>query len=117
MSSERIRLYELMLVISPEADDDGATAVQRIVELIASHKGNVSEQEQWGLRRLAYQIKGFREGQYALIRFSLGSGQAREIERALVAAEDVIRHLLTIDERPLTLQRESESSEPEPEPA
>jgi len=106
-----------MLVISPEADDDGAITVQRIVELIASHEGIVSEQEKWGLRRLAYQIKGFQEGQYVLIRFSLRSSQAREIERALVAAEDVLRHLLTLDERPLTPHLESESSEAEAEPA
>ena len=100
MPAERMRLYELMLVISPESDDDGvAEAVQRTVDLITSSGGSIAEQEKWGLRRLAYPIKGFQEGHYMLSRFALGASHTKELERTLIAAEDVLRHLLTTVER------------------
>ena len=95
-----MRLYELMLVISPEADEDGvAEAVQRTVDLITNAGGSIAEQEKWGLRRLAYPIKRFQEGHYMLMRFALGASHTKELERTLIAAEDVLRHLLTTVER------------------
>ena len=90
-----------MLVISPEADDDGVTAaVQRAVGLITDRGGSIAaEEEKWGLRRLAYSIKGFQEGHYVLLRFVLDARHVEELARTLNAAEDVLRHLVTTTER------------------
>ena len=114
MPAERMRLYELMFVISPEADDDGvAAAVQRTVDHVTDRGGSITEQEKWGLRRFAYPIKGFQEGHYVLLRFALGSSHAKELERTLIAAEDVLRHLITTVERlvdPEAMQAEAEAA-------
>ena len=105
MPSERTRLYELMLIVTPEADDQGvAAAVQRTADLIDARGGMVTEQERWGLRRLAYPINGYIEGHYALMRFAFGAVHTRELERSLVAAEDVLRHLVTTVEREADLE-------------
>lgn len=105
MPSERTRLYELMLIVTPEADDQGvAAAVQRTADLIDARGGMVTEQERWGLRRLAYPINGYIEGHYALMRFAFGAVHTRELERSLVAAEDVLRHLITTVEREADLE-------------
>ena len=105
MPSERTRLYELMLIVTPEADDQGvAAAVQRTADLIDTRGGMVTEQERWGLRRLAYPINGYTEGHYALMRFAFGAVHTRELERSLVAAEDVLRHLVTTVEREADLE-------------
>jgi len=90
-----VRDYELVLVVSPQADSDGATAVlQRVKRFVAEHGGAVTEEEQWGLRRLAYPIKKFREGNYFLTRFRLEPNDAKELEEAIKLSEQVIRHLL-----------------------
>ena len=101
MPAERLRGYELMLVVSPEADEDGvAAAVQRAVGLITDRGGSMAaEEEKWGLRRLAYSIKGFQEGHYVLVRFVLDARHVEELARTLNAAEEVLRHLVTITER------------------
>ena len=105
MPSERTRLYELMLVVTPEADDEGvAAAIQRTVDLIDARGGMVTEQERWGLRRLAYPINGYVEGHYALMRFACGVTHTRELERTLIASEDVLRHLITTVEREADLE-------------
>ena len=105
MPSERTRLYELMLIVTPEADDQGVAAVvQRTADLIDARGGMVTEQERWGLRRLAYPINGYIEGHYALMRFAFGAAHTRELERSLVAAEDVLRHLVTTVEREADLE-------------
>ena len=105
MPSERTRLYELVLIVTPETDDEGvAAAVQRTADVIDDRGGMVTEQERWGLRRLAYPINGYVEGHYALMRFACGATHTRELERSLIAAEDVLRHLITTVERETDLE-------------
>ena len=105
MPSERTRLYELVLIVTPEADDEVvAAAVQRTADMVDARGGMVTEQERWGLRRLAYPINGYVEGHYALMRFACGAAHTRELERNLIAAEDVLRHLITTVDRETDLE-------------
>ena len=93
---QRMRDYELVMVISPEAgEDETSVALERVSSFVAAHGGSISEQESWGVRRLAYPIGGFQEGGYALTRFSLEAGDVLELDQSLMAADDVLRHLLT----------------------
>ena len=93
---QRVRDYELVMVLSPEADEDEiSAALERVSNFITERDGSVSEQENWGVRRLAYPIKRFHEGGYVLMRFTLDANDVLELDRSLTAAEDVLRHLLT----------------------
>jgi len=94
--AERTRDYELVMVLSPEAaEEEVAAAVERVAEFITERGGDVSNHETWGLRRLAYPIKRFQEGNYILAHFSMDAAQLRELDRSLTASEDVLRHLVT----------------------
>ncbi len=96
MVSQRKRNYELMLVISPEANEDQVAAmVERVATYVSDHGGNVSEQDNWGLRQLAYPIRKFQEGTYTLTKFELEAENILELDRSLNASEDVLRHLVT----------------------
>ena len=101
MEVQRIRDYELMLVLTPEASEDEAAAiVERVVSLITERDGSVSDPQRLGVRRLAYPIQRFQEGNYVLIRFELDSRNILEIDQSLIASQDVLRHLLTkVDEK------------------
>lgn len=95
MVAQRTRNYELVFVTSPEATEDELTALMgRVEELVTSNGGNISKQETWGLKKLAYPLKRFNEGNYLLLQFSLDGGSLAEINRGLNASEDIFRFLV-----------------------
>ena len=108
MVAQRMREYELVMVLSPEGDEQAVeVAVQRVADFITGVGGAVSEQESWGVRRLAYPIKNFQEGSYMLTRFQLGAGDVGELDRILKASEDVLRHLITQPDKTELAERKS----------
>ncbi len=91
-----MRYYELMMVVSPQLDDEGMTAaLDRVNRYVNDRGGSVVRQEQWGrLRRLAYPIRNFSEGNYVLTHLEMDPQDTRDLEASLHLAEDVLRHLL-----------------------
>jgi small subunit ribosomal protein S6 len=85
----------MMCVFNPELDEDGLeTATERVKTLIAARGGEVTSLEPWGRRRLAYSIKGFRDGFYAVTRFTMPPDQTDVLDRNLRLTEALIRHLI-----------------------
>ena len=90
-----MRDYELVIVISPEVDEQETSGtVDRVNRFITERGGSVTSQEQWGGRRLAYPIQGYHEGNYFLTQFTSEPTLASELEANLVSSAEVIRHLL-----------------------
>ena len=91
------RNYELMLVLSPELDENGLeNLIERIKQFIDNAQAKLLSFKSWGLRRLAYMIQGHRDGRYYLVHFSGESENCSELERNLTLTEGILRHLLTI---------------------
>ena len=96
MVAQRMRDYELVMVLSPERDEQQVEdAAQRVADFVTGAGGTVSEEEYWGLRRLAYPINRFEEGSYVLTQFALAANEVLELDRMLKASEHVLRHLIT----------------------
>jgi small subunit ribosomal protein S6 len=90
-----VRDYELVLVVSPEAGDEGfPTTLDRVTRFIQERGGEIKDVDPWGRRRLAYPIGRFTEGFYAVTHFSLEPQHVRALEGNLDLAEDVLRHLV-----------------------
>jgi small subunit ribosomal protein S6 len=90
-----MRDYELTLVVRPDVEDVGLTALlEKVKGLIATVGGQGTQVEPWGRRRLAYPIKKITEAQYFLIRAQLPPQALRELERNLRLTEEVLRFLL-----------------------
>ena len=99
--SARMRRYELMLIVRPDVPDDKSQAViDRVTRQITAGGGQIVKVAPWGRRRLAYPIDRFREGSYHIILFASPAGLLAELEHSLLITEEVIRHLVTRDERP-----------------
>lgn len=97
------RNYELLLVLSPELDENGLeTLIDRIKRFLDNAQSNVLSFKSWGMRRLAYQIQGHREGRYYLVQFAGESENSSELERNLIFTEGILRHMLTIAVAPIT---------------
>jgi small subunit ribosomal protein S6 len=90
-----VRSYELVFIVHPELDEDDLTAVmKRVTGLVERNSGQVSREEPWGLRRLAYPIEKQWEGQYVLMALELEPQGVAGLERDLGLVEPVMRHLI-----------------------
>ncbi len=109
-----MRRYELMLVIRPDVADDRSQAViDRTTRQIVASGGQIIKVAPWGRRRLAYPIDRYREGSYHIILFAAPPDALTELEHGLHITEEVLRHLVTRDERPAKPGRREDSDDEE----
>lgn len=93
-----MREYEITIVIQPQLEESGRNdLIDRITGWIT--EGNEAEDAQpvinhWGMRQLAYPIKGFTDGYYVFYEAKMAPKNAPELERNLQFVEDVIRYLV-----------------------
>ena len=94
-----MRHYELVVVLSPILSQEEATSSwDRVKELVLTTPSEITHEEQWGMRRLAYPIRKagqtFLEGNYLLTRFSTENKLSSDLETHLQMSESVLRHIL-----------------------
>ena len=87
--------YELIYVVAPDVGEEAVSAVHEEVEaLVARFDGRIVKTDNWGRRRLAYEIKRHKEGTYVLELIE-GSGEMlRELDRRLRVLDQIMRHLV-----------------------
>ena len=86
--------YELSLVVNAKIEDEARNAaVEAVKELIAKFGGTITNVDDWGKKRLAYEIQKMKEGYYYFIQFDADSTTPNEIEQRLRIMENVIRFL------------------------
>ena len=86
--------YELAVVVNAKIEDDArAQVIEKVKEVVARFGGNVTDVDEWGKRRLAYEIQKMREGFYYFIHFEAESTAPAEIEHRMRIMDNVIRFL------------------------
>jgi len=101
------RKYELVYIVSPEATDEQVAEVHTQVDAVVQRLGGQLEKtENWGRRKLAYEIGRHKEGTYVL-EVIQGSGELmKEIDRRLKVLDSVSRHLtVRVDETQAVIDR------------
>ena len=87
--------YELVLVISPEVEEEKVDAtIDSVSQFITDRDGSVYDLERMGKKRLAYPIKHFVDGNYVVARFQMKPTSGKELEMNLRISDEVLRHLL-----------------------
>jgi small subunit ribosomal protein S6 len=98
------RQYELVYLITPEASEQAVadlhTQIEQIIQRFSSTNTTLDKTENWGRRKLAYEIGHHREAIYVVETISSTSGDVvKEIDRRLRVTDQVIRHLIVrVDE-------------------
>jgi small subunit ribosomal protein S6 len=89
------RQYELIYLVFPDATEQQLAALhEQVQEVVGRFSGQIDKSENWGRRRLAYEIGPHKEGIYVLDLIT-GSGELmKEIDRRLRVSDHVIRHLV-----------------------
>ena len=86
--------YELALVVSAKIEDDArAAVVEKAKEYITRAGGTVTEVEEWGKKKLAYDIQHMSEGFYYFIQFDAESNVPALVEQDVRIMDNVLRFL------------------------
>jgi small subunit ribosomal protein S6 len=101
------RRYELVYVVSPEATDEQVADLHTQVDATVKRMGGrIEKTDNWGRRKLAYEIGRHKEGTYVLEVIEGGGELMKEIDRRLKVIDLVIRHLVVrVDEEQSVVER------------
>jgi len=87
--------YELAVVVSAKLEDeDRAATLDRVKEIITKHGGTITNVDEWGKKRLAYEVRKMREAFYYFIQFEGDSTVPGEVESRVRLMENVVRYLV-----------------------
>ena len=86
--------YELAVVVSAKIEDDErAQVIEKVKALVERFGGKISDVDEWGKKRLAYEIQKMREAYYYFIQFDAEATAPGEIEQRMRIMDNVLRYL------------------------
>jgi small subunit ribosomal protein S6 len=97
-------VYEVTYILRPSLEENEVEErANAIAEIVKSQGGEVTSIERLGKKRLAYEIKAVREGNYVVMQFKGAAPVSKELERQLKLHDDVLRELVVkLDAKMLT---------------
>jgi small subunit ribosomal protein S6 len=86
--------YELAVVVSARLEDEErAATLEKVKDLVTRFGGTITDVDDWGKKKLAYEIQKMTEGYYYFIHFEADGTCPGEIESRIRIMEGVIRYL------------------------
>ena len=86
--------YELAVVVSAKIEDDErAQVIEKVKALVERFGGQISDVDEWGKRRFAYEIQKMKEGFYYFVHFEAESTVPGEVEQRIRIMDNVLRYL------------------------
>ncbi|MGC6416192.1 MAG: 30S ribosomal protein S6 [Bradymonadia bacterium] len=93
MANAKLRRYELVFLIQPEAEEDTRNhIVNRVLGILKDGGAHLLQNEEWGKRKLAYEIAKFNKAFYFYMEFVAAPGLSHEIERVFRLTDDCLRY-------------------------
>ena len=90
-----MKAYELLFFVNPSIDEETRlAAMKRIDNTIVEQGGKIDNVEEWGKKKLAYEINGLTDGDYTLIDFQTEPAAIAELDRVLHIMDAVERYMI-----------------------
>jgi small subunit ribosomal protein S6 len=90
--------YECTIIVTSDVGDDGAkSATKKYANVITDGGGELTLLEDWGRRKLSYEINHHQEGHYVFYRLRCGNTVLTELNRLLRLDENILRHMIVRD--------------------
>lgn len=90
-----MKAYELLFFVAPNLEEEArANVMGRIEGAITEGEGKIDNVDEWGKRKLAYEINRLSEGDYVLIDFHAEPEHIAELDRILRINDNVERHMI-----------------------
>ncbi len=88
-----MRKYETLIILRNTLEEEVRVALIEKFKGVIEKEGTVSKIDEWGVKKLAYEIEKLKEGYYVLIEFEAASTLPKELERNLKINENVLRYM------------------------
>lgn len=90
-----MRSYEMMAILNPDLETEvHESSLKKIEKLIADNSGQLKSVDNWGKKRLAYEIKHVKEGNYSIFHFQGTAATVKEVDRVLKIDDNVVRFMI-----------------------
>ncbi|MCK9267581.1 MAG: 30S ribosomal protein S6 [Alkaliphilus sp.] len=86
--------YELVYILKPSVGEEKRAQLLEKLRDIIEVEGTIENVDEWGNRKLAYEIDKINEGYYVLVNFNSGTEIINELNRNLKISDEVMRHLI-----------------------
>jgi len=87
-------IYESIFIINPNlSDEETAGVIKKMQDVVAKQSGEMLKYEDWGKKKLAYEIKKHKRGHYAFFQFKAAPTAVSELERTYKLTDSIIKFL------------------------
>ncbi len=94
-----MKKYELIFILqADQAESEMETRVQRVRDILADHDGEITQENHWGVRRLAYEIQHESKGNYMFLKFRSNGTVVDDLDKFLRLDDKILRHLVVVDD-------------------
>jgi small subunit ribosomal protein S6 len=106
-----MRIYEELFIVKPDTPEEEVDAyIEQVKHIITDGKGSIDKVDNWGIRKMAYNIAKYKEGRYVLIQFTSEPALVHEVERRMRVSDQVIKFItVRIDEKLKKIEKRKKS--------
>ncbi len=88
-----LKKYETIFIINPEVGEENTKALVEKFKAMIEASAQIESVDEWGKRKLAYEIKDRNEGYYVLVNFSSSPDFPAELERVYKITEGILKYI------------------------
>ncbi len=89
-----MRKYEAVFIFVPSLEEEKRNQLLDRLKGIIESDGTVTNVEEWGIRKLAYEINDLTEGYYVIINFETNTETVEELNRVAKISDNIMRHMV-----------------------
>jgi small subunit ribosomal protein S6 len=89
-----MRKYEAMLILVPNLEEEARNQLLDRFKGIIEKDGTITNIDEWGTRKLAYEINKYKEGYYVVMNFETNQDVVKELDRVSRISDSVMRHMI-----------------------
>lgn len=89
-----MKKYEAMIIFTPELEEEKRNSLLDRLKGIIEADGTISNFDDWGNRKLAYEINDYTDGYYVVINFEANPETVEEMDRIVKISDEILRHMI-----------------------
>lgn len=93
-----MKKYEAVFIFVPNLDDEKKESITKRLKGIIEKDGTVTNVDEWGNRKLAYEIDDYQEGYYIIVNFEATPDAIKELDRVAKISDSILRHMIIRDD-------------------
>lgn len=89
-----MRKYEAVFIFVPELEEEKRNTLLDRLKGIIEADGTITNVDEWGIRKLAYEINDYTEGYYVILNFESTPEAVKEMDRISKISDSIMRHMI-----------------------